>query len=136
MEPPIHSEHLGFARATRSIWGRNSYGVSTSAKWGQWQVIISTGENKPLGTVGIYVAPGSKRKYPCLAKTSTKTAMLTSPQHCRGQHLTSRPRTDKDNLCPSQGPCISVPRTHMCLLLEEGCLSLSVPACRLGPMEL
>ncbi|XP_052045969.1 anthrax toxin receptor-like isoform X4 [Apodemus sylvaticus] len=64
--------------------------------------VCAKGENEPLSTVGIYVAPGNKRKHLCLEKIPTKIALLTSPQHCHGQHLTSRTRTDKNNLHLSQ----------------------------------
>lgn len=83
---------------------------------GSNKVIVSMGENKPLGTVGIYIAPENEE---------TPSAWQRYPQ-----------RPDKDDLCLCPGSCICVPRTHVCLFLEEGCLSLSVLACRLGPILL
>lgn len=99
------------------------------------KVIVSMGE-QTTGHSGHLHCSWKQGNTQCLAKTPTKTGMLTALGHHHGQHLTSRTRTDKDDLCPSPGPCICVPRTHVCLFLEEGCLSLSVHACRLGPIEL
>lgn len=77
--------------------------------------------NKPLGTVGIYIAPGIKET-PSTWQKHPQREMLIALRHCHGQHLTSRTRSDKDDLCPCPDPCVCVPRTHVCLFLEEGCL--------------